>query len=96
MTPPGAPSDRWWKALWIMSIAALLWISAPTFRDIYVLHSARKEGDLPRALAAAHALSDGFFGPVLSPWLDELTNDIRKEVVEGNLLSIKRLVPDSE
>ena len=64
--------------------------------DVYRLKSAREEGDLPRALAAARSLSDGFFGPLLSTWLDEVTREIRAEIVEGNLLSIKRLVPDTE
>lgn len=89
-------ADRWWKWLWIGSGLAVLLLVAPLGMDLYRLQDARKSGDLPRALSAARALSDGFFGPLLAPWLDGVKKEIQAEVIQGNLLSIKRLVPDSE
>ena len=47
-------------------------------------------------MSAARSLSESFFGPLFSSWLDGVTKEIQAEVVESNLLSIKRLVPDSE
>jgi len=88
--------DRWWRWLWIGSILALALLCLPSVLDLYRLRSARNDGDLPRALAAAKSLSDGFFGPLFSSWLDRVTREIQAEIVEGNLLSIQRLVPDTE
>lgn len=89
-------SDLWWRWLWIGAFMAFVLICAPPAVDFYRMRAARIEGDLPRALSAAQSLSHGFFGPLLSSWLDETTRDIREEIVAGNLMSIKRLVPDSE
>ena len=88
--------DRWWRWLWITTLLALALLCMPAVIDFYSLRAARKEGDLPKALAAARSLSESFFGPLFSLWLDDVTKQIRREVVETNLLSIKRLVPDSE
>lgn len=93
---PAGQTDRGWRWLWIGTALAVLALLFPVGLDYYRLSNARKEGDLPRALSAARSLTEGFFGPLLAPWLDEVSKEIQSEVVEDNLMSIKRLVPDSE
>lgn len=95
---PGQPdrADRWWTWLWVVCVLAVILLCAPSVYHIVRLRSARAEGDLPRALQAAESLSDGFFGPLFSSWLDENVRQMRAEVISENLMSIKRLVPDSE
>lgn len=89
-------ADRGWRWLWAGAALLALALLVPAAWDLYQLRSARKAGDLPKAMIAARALSESFFGPLFSSWLDGVTKEIQAEVVEGNLLSIKRLVPDSE
>jgi len=89
-------SDRVWRWIWIGSILAVFGLSAPLAVDLYSLREARRDGDLPKSMRLVQSLSEGFFGPILSPWLDSVSQEIRSEVVESNLLSIQRLVPDSE
>lgn len=89
-------SDRWWLWFWILSIAGVSVLISPAVCDFYRLWSARNAGDLPRALAAGNSLAKGFFGPLMSSWLDDVILEIRDEVIQNNLMTIKRLVPDSE
>lgn len=91
-----ASADRRWRRLWLGAVLAVAVILAPTLVNLYALRSAREAGDLPRALRAARDLSDGFFGPLLNPWLEEVSRQIREEIVADNLQSIQRLVPDTE
>lgn len=98
-TSPSADADRSnrrWRWFWIASALAFMAVVTPTFVDLYRLWSARRDADLPKALSAANDLAKGFFGPMMSSWLDDIALEIRDEVVQSNLLSIKRLVPDSQ
>lgn len=88
--------SRGWLWLWILSALAALALAVPTAMKLVEFHTARKAGDMPKALAAARSVSDGFFGPLLEPWIESEVKEVREEVIEGNLMSIKRLVPDSE
>ncbi len=94
--PDSESSERGWRWLWIGTAVVIALIVSPTIYTLHDLKSARAAGDLPRALAAVRSLTDGFFGPLLSPWLDEVGRQIRQEVITENLESIQRLVPDTE
>ncbi|MBI4178029.1 tetratricopeptide repeat protein [bacterium] len=96
MTAGTERADRGWRRFWALTLAAFALFLAPTVVDLYRLYSARRASDLPMALAASNDLSKGFFGPLLAPWLDDVSMKIRDEVIEENLLSIRRLVPDSQ